>query len=104
MVVSGESSAAGNFYNGFGKLFVSLRPEELKKGPPVTLAGSQYNRGEDYIIIDPSEFTQKVLEVPDHVRDKPLGRTEESGYFISDNMYRESETLWNDGTEHKKCR
>ena len=80
-------------------------PEELKtNGKPVTFLGFQYTREADCIKIDPSEYTDKVLESFGCTNVRKLKTTGEPGNFILDPEDRKSKILPKDGKEHKKYR
>ena len=105
LIIPGESKKVDNFYNEFRKFYVSPNSEPLKiRSPPVTFLGLQYTRGKDYIKIDPSEYTKKILEAFDHANARPLKTTGEPGDFILDMKHRKSRTLPKYGKEHKRYR
>ena len=105
LIVSGETKTVNNFYNEFEKFCVFSKPESLKIGSPsITFLGFQYTREKDYIKIDPSEYTRKILEAFDHANARPLKTTGEPGDFILDIKNRKSRTLPKDGKEHKRYR
>ena len=105
LIVTGNKTVVNNFFEEFAKSCHFSDPEELKiNGKAITFLGFQYRRKQDYIEIDPSEYTDKILEAFDHKDARPLKTTGEPGNFILDMKDRNQKVLPKDGKEHKKYR
>ena len=103
LIVAGEDDVQNHFFTEFSKSVTFSEPEELTVGgEPITFLGFQYRRQADYIEIDPTEYTQKVLEAFKHTEARPLKTVGEPGEYIYDPA--ERKTLKKDGPEHKSYR
>ena len=72
LIVCGDKITTDEFYTEFEKSCTISKPEELKEGcKPITFLGFQYTRGKDYVKIDPSDYTKKILFAIDGNEAKP---------------------------------
>merc|ERR1711915_262850 len=103
-LIAGEEQTVTEFFKGFEKsVSFGTAPEELKEeGNPITFLGFQYRRKKDYIEIDPSEYTTKILEAFNHQDARPLKTTGELGEFILD--MNDRKILPENGKQHKLYR
>ena len=104
LIVAAEEDTQNAFFEEFEKsVSFSSAPEELKvNGDPITFLGFQYQRKPKHIEIDPTEYTEKILEAFHHTDAKPLKTTGEIGEFILE--LGETKLLKQDGKEHKQYR
>ena len=70
------------FLRNLQKTCTFSEPEKIEKGgSQITFLGFQYSRKKDHIVIDPSEYTEKILEAFNHKDARPLTSTGELDTF-----------------------
>ena len=101
LIVAGQMKVVNNFFREFKKTCSFSEPERLVKGgKQITFLGFQYSRKKDHIEIDPTEYTEKILEAFDHSDARPLSTTGTVDTFD----YENAEKLPKEGKEHKRYR
>ena len=82
IIAAGYDSVVDSFYHEFEKSCTCSAPEELKYGAnPITFIGFSYTRYRDYVKIDASEYTTKILEALSYTSCKPRLVPGDPGYF-----------------------
>ena len=103
LIVAGESAIVEQFYLEFAKSCTCSPPEPLVVGGPAVLfLGFNYTREHDRIIIDPSDYTQKILDAFSHSDSKIVSTPGVRGEYLTDPNNRDSPPL--DKVKHRLYR